>query len=1178
MSPPGPVPPDVEELLRDSGFRDAGEAAKSLEELFRDTAEMLAFARVSGILKDLLIGCPDPDAALRHLARLVAVRGSRIHLYRTFQDHPALLDRFVHVTASSRYLADILVRNPDLLEYLSDSARLAAPRSPGELKKDLKRHCDVFPSQEAKLEAMRRFQRREVLRIAAADLLGFQDVVHLTRQFSDVADAFVSQALSILGGGARLIVLAMGKWGGRELNYSSDVDVIFLTPQSGNLARATRQAQRLIRALSAATPEGVVYRVDTRLRPYGSEGTLVSTTRMFEGYLKTKAHPAERQAMLKARAVGGDVAAGRRFLGRISATILKGGATARRDVRKLKARIEKGLSEAEGHVKLAPGGIRDVEFLVQALQLEAGRSRPEVITANTLEGIGKLDRAGLLSPDDAQVLREAYVFLRCVEHRMQLAGNRQVYRLPAKEEDLKRLGGTMGFRGRDADARLLDAYDVRARRVRAIFDRVLGPESAAAPADPKKVAVLRKELGRAGERLDASLIGRCAEVLEAVHQPGEVRLHAQRNDGGRWTVIICAGGDVGLPSFVSGLMAAGHANVLSGDFLMVRRRESGKTRRRAKGLSRRSLGVLEVRLPDEASKGHWDAFRGRLEELTRAASQGRAEEARKKLIDQVGETLRSATGTDDPLLPMRIEVRNDAAAKETALHLHAADTFGFVFGFIEALRVLELRVARAVIRTLGDVVYDTFWVTDREGRKVVEAGAVERLRSVALLVKQFTHLLPRSPHPGQALRQFTALLGRMFAQRGRAAGAESLGSEAVLTTLAELLGVSRFLWEDFLLIQHESLFPVVADVKRLDRRVGKKELARELNRVLRGAAEPFARLNEFKDREMFRIDLRHITGRSGFAEFTSGLSDLGEVIISKAAEMTVREQERRSGVPKLRNGRKCPWTICALGKFGGRELGIASDLDLVFIYGGEGRADNGSFFVDVVKSLLRNLKGSRDGTFGIDLRLRPHGSGGALASSLDGFRSYYSTKGAAKQWERMALVKLRPVAGSSELGARVVKARDAYVYSGKPLDRENILHLRARQAAERVDAGEVSAKLSPGGLVDVEYFVQSRQIVAGARDRGVRVENTREAIDGLVRGGHVGKAPGAGLADCLIFLRRLIDAQRVVRGYAKDSKIPPDDAPEFAYLVRRLGYSSPVLLRAEIRQRMTFARNLWRRE
>jgi glutamate-ammonia-ligase adenylyltransferase len=198
-----------------------------------------------------------------------------------------------------------------------------------------------------------------------------------------------------------------------------------------------------------------------------------------------------------------------------------------------------------------------------------------------------------------------------------------------------------------------------------------------------------------------------------------------------------------------------------------------------------------------------------------------------------------------------------------------------------------------------------------------------------------------------------------------------------------------------------------------------------------------------------------------------------------------------------------------------------------------------------------------------------------MATSLGGFSDYYSPSGAAEQFERLALVRLRPAAGDSELGARIQAVRDAFVYSGRPLDVANILHLRHRQATELVPRGQVNAKYSAGGLVDVEYFVQAMQIAVGAVDRAVRVTSTLDEVQRLVEGGHLSAGRAAELRVTYDLLRRLIDGLRVVRGNAKDLTIPPPDSREFAFLARRLKYPSPLTLQEEISRRMAFARAVW---
>ncbi|MCI0440675.1 MAG: glutamine synthetase adenylyltransferase, partial [Chloroflexi bacterium] len=503
-----------------------------------------------------------------------------------------------------------------------------------------------------------------------------------------------------------------------------------------------------------------------------------------------------------------------------------------------------------------------------------------------------------------------------------------------------------------------------------------------------------------------------------------------------------------------------------------------------------------------------------------------------------------------------------------------------------ALTMLNVNIERAEVRTEGDEVRDTFWLTDSSGYKITDERRLNELRVAAALIKQFTRLLPRSPNPAQALRQFNALTQQILASPDWMDRLRDLESAPVLQTLAEMMGVSQFLWEDFLRMQHENLFPVLLDVPALDERKSRDALYRDLHERTRDAADHERRvqaLNSFKDREMFRVDLRHITNRIGFREFAQELSDLAEVVVDEAAKLSQKTLAPRYGSPALDGGRPCPWAICALGKFGGRELGFGSDIELLFVYEGEGKTDgaesiqNSLYFGNFVRAFLSVLKAKREGIFEIDLRLRPYGDKGAMASALDEFRRYYSPDGFARQFERMALVKLRPVAGDPAFGKKVVQARDAFVYSGAPLDIENILHLRRRQAAELVRPGAVNAKYSPGGLVDLEYYVQAWQIATGHSDpdKSGRVTNTLDAIERLVEGRHMSRKLSENLRRFYAFLRRLIDALRAVRGHAKDLTIPPTDSREFAYLTHRLQFRSPAELQDAIASCMDAASKVW---
>ena len=411
-----------------------------------------------------------------------------------------------------------------------------------------------------------------------------------------------------------------------------------------------------------------------------------------------------------------------------------------------------------------------------------------------------------------------------------------------------------------------------------------------------------------------------------------------------------------------------------------------------------------------------------------------------------------------------------------------------------------------------------------------------------------------------------------------------LDSPDVMETLARMMGMSRFLWEDFLRMQHDNLFPVLLDAESLNRPLSFQELESAVDSDLESCAthEERARvLNDFKDREMFRVDLRYITGRVGLRQFSYELTDVADALVRKAFEISFASVSARHGIPRADSGSVCGWGVFALGKFGGRDMGFGSDIELMFVYESEGMTDrdellrNSTFFEEVVKEFLNVLETRSQGIFEIDMRLRPYGSKGPLASSLGAFQGYYSQNGDARQFERLAMVRMHPVMGDTELVNSVMSVQDRFVYSSELLDLSDILHMRRRQANELVNTGAVNAKLSPGGVVDIEYYVQAWQITLGREDRQLRLTNTLEAVEALRDKGCLSNALASGISESYTLLRKLIDGLRIVRGNAKDLDIPADDSKEFQRLGYRMSEHGSDHLSTHISEHMEFAKRLW---
>ena len=317
---------------------------------------------------------------------------------------------------------------------------------------------------EGRLDALRRFRLREFLRIGVRDVAGLSGVTATMRHVSLLAEACLFAALEIASGRldgenrlpGHLAVLGMGKLGGRELHYSSDLDLVCVYEEAPGADGARRDFERAVREildiLGRLTAEGRGFKVDLRLRPEGSQGVLAVSFAGYCRYLEERVQAWERQALLRAR-----VAAGDRALGAGCSDgwrKLSGGVLHKRgrgELRHIKRRIENERASQSGEVidiKLGPGGILDIEFTVQALQMAYGACHCPVRTPNTLKAITALKDAGALSPADATTLRSAYLFLRRAENRLQMVSEQAAEGVPASPEALGTFAARLGYADR----------------------------------------------------------------------------------------------------------------------------------------------------------------------------------------------------------------------------------------------------------------------------------------------------------------------------------------------------------------------------------------------------------------------------------------------------------------------------------------------------------------------------------------------------------------------------------------------------------------------------------------------------------------------------------------------------------------------------------------------------------
>jgi len=508
-------PSRVAELLGSYGFRDPLAADRELNSIAEDPT---ARARLAPLLPDLLAGLaasPDPDGALSRLERFARASGSAAALVSHLATDPRMIDVLTRTFGSSPFMAEILIRHPAWFYWLSEPDVLARPRSEDEVADDLAAALDPLRTDERRLDTIRLAKRREILHIGVRDLLRLATVEDTVAALSLLAEALIEAACTVAEDGLRaslglrplpargrrssvrrgFTVLGLGKLGGGELNFSSDVDLVYLyatdrgrvpggraAPDRGEYFQAL--ARRLTSALVEVTGEGYVYRVDLRLRPEGRSGSLAQSLRSFEEYYRSRGATWERLALLKAWPVGGDRVLGARFLERVRPFVYGRpfDAAALEEVRRMKQQIDLKVAqraESHRHVKLGVGGIREIEFVCQVMQVRFGGRHRSLRERSTLGALDALRRARLLALEEHDTLVRAYLFLRDVENKLQMVSDAQVHALPEAPAEVRACAVRLGYRDREgllAEDALLSDYRSHTEATHRIFEDVLAGE------------------------------------------------------------------------------------------------------------------------------------------------------------------------------------------------------------------------------------------------------------------------------------------------------------------------------------------------------------------------------------------------------------------------------------------------------------------------------------------------------------------------------------------------------------------------------------------------------------------------------------------------------------------------------------------------------------------------------
>ena len=1027
-------------------------------------------------IRALVRELPDPEGARLFYERITA---ESARVARAFARDAGLLSDALALAAWSPLLATTLEQNPDYLAWLARERAAARVRETEELGESLARFAlthSQFPPQ----AMLARFRRRELLRVYLHDIRRTTTLVETTEELSNLADAVLRYALGLAQqelenlygspqcedergrtGASGAAVVALGKLGSRELNYSSDIDLLFLYSDDGETTGAGERgavtnreffcklAERVARIAGGRAGEDAAYRVDLRLRPHGRDGALAVSLPEALRYYREAAHPWELQALIRARAAAGSQPLFARFAEAVRPRVYRPEETVARalaHVRLAKQKIDRfHAEESRGFdAKLGRGGIREVEFIAQALQLAHGGRDPWLQEAHTLISLGRLADRRLITERERGELSDAYTFLRTVEHRAQMEHGLQTHAVPE-----------------DAARRAL-----LARRMHFVGPRSLEDFDAALRLHTSNVArAYRRVFGSSDD-----------EALEETETNGTRR---------RSSAPAYAAGD-------GPTLAAEEASEASG---------------------------VAPRAAETRGDGAATSTQGGV------AQEPRAEAEAASVIAAAGVFARHIVG--------------DAARG------------GGISG-------------EGVEGGIGGVI----------------GGGIE----VESLARELREGAARSLNPRRAL----ALLARVAASLEKSGERVELSAGA-LCELVRLCGASEFFGE--MLTSKPSLIPSVATPAAAVAARDHRTLLRAAVDAAQNFGAELSALRRAWTHLLVEIGARDVAGDLAPGESNALQTSLAAAAINVALLVARRETARRFG--RLAAGPRL--AALGLGRLGSGGMDYGSDLDLILVYdpaavspvAGLTHEQAYARLVELLVVALSNL--TRDGhLYRVDLRLRPDGRNGALASSSHAFVNYLRER--ADVWEWLAYVKLRAVAGDLEFGRDVERRARAAVHEAARASDAERLRAETRRVRERLEheraghgathaTGNVTRatdiKYGPGGMLDVYFAVRYLQL----RDRLPDREDERSTRASLLRlrdDGSISAEDFDALREGYALLRKLDHNLRLLAG--RSTRLPAaQDHPILGDLARRAGYPSAAALTTELAARMSAVRDAYDR-
>jgi len=473
--------------LRALGYADPTAALRHIAALSQGVTRQAEIQRqLLPAMLGWFAGAPNPDHGLLAFRQVSEALGTTPWYLRALRDEGAMAERIARILASSRYAVALLKRAPQTVQMLADDQELR-PRSLAELKAEMHAAAGRQSDGVAAVEAIRAIRRRELFRIAAGDLLGEHDVIITGAALTDLASATIDAALAVAREAAsesvpRIAVIAMGRWGGREMSYASDADAMFVMEDGTDadndpikVATAVINEMRTLLTRPSADP---ALSIDADLRPEGKGGALIRSLTAYRNYYSRWSSTWELQALVRADGLAGDEELAKILMAEIDARRWpEGGLSASQliEIRKLKARVEaerlpRGADPAK-HTKLGPGGIADVEWTVQLLQLQHAYRLPALRVTQTIAALRAACDAGVIDAMDAGHLEAAWIFASRIRNQIMLMRGRGSDSLPGDNRELASLAELLGY-GPGESSHLLADYRRVTRRARQVVERV----------------------------------------------------------------------------------------------------------------------------------------------------------------------------------------------------------------------------------------------------------------------------------------------------------------------------------------------------------------------------------------------------------------------------------------------------------------------------------------------------------------------------------------------------------------------------------------------------------------------------------------------------------------------------------------------------------------------------------